>query len=168
GADEVLPAFAARQRQVAGAHQLVVGQPGQEASVLVVGMRRYVQHVTHDRQSINRAHELARVRLMRRSCEHGTGHQCYRCTDERRMRQMHCAVHCHVKPMPRSLFSAYVETGMQASTLLPSAFGDRQARRAAVTRAAARTPSAALLAELEAQQAALPASAARQRALETL
>ncbi|HEX9102398.1 MAG TPA: bacillithiol biosynthesis BshC, partial [Polyangia bacterium] len=59
---------------------------------------------------------------------------------------------------------------MQASTLLPSAFGDRQARKAAVTRAAARAPSAALLAELEAQQAALPqgASAAQQRALETL
>ena len=57
---------------------------------------------------------------------------------------------------------------MQASTLLPSAFGDRAARKAAVARAAARAPSAALLAELEAQQAALPASAARQRALETL
>ncbi len=72
--------------------------------------------------------------------------------------------------MPRSLFSAYVDSGLQASPLLPSAFGDRAARKQAVARAAARTPSPALLAELEAQQAALPQgmSAARRRALETL
>ena len=57
---------------------------------------------------------------------------------------------------------------MLGSTFLPSAFGDRAARQAAVARAAKRTPSAALLAELEAQQAALPESPARRRALETL
>jgi bacillithiol synthase len=70
--------------------------------------------------------------------------------------------------MARSLFSAYVESGMKPSPLLPSAFGDRDARKAAVARAIARTPSAALLDELAAQQAALPASPARTRALETL
>ena len=84
------------------------------------------------------------------------------------MREMHCAVHCHVKPMQRSLFSAYVESGLQASTLLPSAFGDRDARKRAVERAASRPASAALVAELAAQQSAFPESAARQRALETL
>src|SRR5207248_7776311 len=92
----------------------------------------------------------------------------YRCTDECRMPELHCAVHCHVKPMPRSLFSAYVESGLQASALLPSAFGDRGARKEAVKRAAARTVSPALVAELDAQQSVLPESAARRRALETL
>ncbi len=57
---------------------------------------------------------------------------------------------------------------MRASTFLPSAFGDRDARKAAVAAAARRRPSPALLAELEAQQAALPESAARRRALDTL
>ncbi|MGZ3429485.1 MAG: bacillithiol biosynthesis protein BshC, partial [Polyangia bacterium] len=57
---------------------------------------------------------------------------------------------------------------MKPSPLLPSAFGERDARKAAVARASARTPSPALLDELAAQQAALPASPARARALETL
>jgi bacillithiol biosynthesis cysteine-adding enzyme BshC len=70
--------------------------------------------------------------------------------------------------MARSLFSAYVESGLQSSALLPSAFGDRDARKLAVARAAARPTSPALIAELRAQQAAFPKSAARERALETL
>lgn len=57
---------------------------------------------------------------------------------------------------------------MIASSLLPSAFGDRDARRAAVLRAASRRPSTALIDELAAQQAALPASPSRARALEAL
>ena len=57
---------------------------------------------------------------------------------------------------------------MQADAFLPHAFGSREARRAAVARAAARPVSAALLDELAAQQAALPPTAAQQRALETL
>ena len=70
--------------------------------------------------------------------------------------------------MGRSLFSAYVASGLRASPLLPSGFGDRDARKAAVARAAARAPSAALVAELAAQQAAFGDSPARTRALETL
>ena len=70
--------------------------------------------------------------------------------------------------MLRSLFSAYVESGLAASSLLPSGFGDRQARKEAVARAAARPASPALLTELAAQQALLPDSPARRRALENL
>jgi bacillithiol biosynthesis cysteine-adding enzyme BshC len=57
---------------------------------------------------------------------------------------------------------------MQAGTFLPHAFGERQGRAAAVARAAARTPSAALIEELTAQMAPLAPSAAQQRALEAL
>ena len=59
GADQVLPALAARQRQVAGAHQLVVGQPGQKARVLVVGVGGDVEHVADDAEAIDGAHQLA-------------------------------------------------------------------------------------------------------------
>lgn len=55
-----------------------------------------------------------------------------------------------------------------AHPLLPSPFGDRQGRQAAVARAATRRPSPALLAELAAQQENLPATPARKRALSTL
>jgi hypothetical protein len=71
GADEVLAAFAARQRQVAGAHQLVVGQPGEQARVLVVGMGGHIQHVPHHRQSIDAAQELGRRWLARRWARYG-------------------------------------------------------------------------------------------------
>ncbi|HEX6835108.1 MAG TPA: bacillithiol biosynthesis cysteine-adding enzyme BshC, partial [Polyangia bacterium] len=57
---------------------------------------------------------------------------------------------------------------MLGGPFLPSAFGDREARKAAVVRAAARGVAPALVEELAKQQAALPESAARQRALETL
>lgn len=70
--------------------------------------------------------------------------------------------------MPRSFFSLYVESGMRASALLPTAFGVQAARREAVARAAERTIAPALLAALEAQDAALPASAARRRAIADL
>lgn len=70
--------------------------------------------------------------------------------------------------MSRSFFSFYVERGMRGDAFLPSAFGDADARRQAVTRAATRAPQPALLAELAAQQAALPDSPARRRALDTL
>src|SRR6185312_2877587 len=131
-------------------------------------MGRHVEHVADHAQPIEGAHQLACRRLFRICREPGGRHQCYRYNHERHMRELHCAVHCHVKPMPRSLFSAYVESGLAASSLLPSGFGDRQARKEAVARAAARPASPALLTELAAQQALLPDSPARRRALENL
>src|SRR6185312_10577301 len=101
-------------------------------------MGRHVEHVADHAQPIEGAHQLACRRLFRICREPGGRHQCYRYNHERHMRELHCAVHCHVKPMPRSLFSAYVESGLAASSLLPSGFGDRQARKEAVARAAAR------------------------------
>ena len=53
------------------------------------------------------------------------------------MREMHCAVHCHVNPMARSLFSAYVESGLQAARSCPRR-SEIDARKLAVERAAAR------------------------------
>src|SRR4051812_9053303 len=70
--------------------------------------------------------------------------------------------------MPRSFFSLYVESGMQAGPFVPTAFGDRDARRQAVTRAAERSVAPSLIAELHAQSAALPASAARTSAIADL
>jgi bacillithiol biosynthesis cysteine-adding enzyme BshC len=57
---------------------------------------------------------------------------------------------------------------MAAGPFLPTAFGDRDARRHSIARAAGRTVAPSLIAELEAQSAALPASPARQRAIADL
>ena len=70
--------------------------------------------------------------------------------------------------MPGSFFSSYVKNTMRADEFIPSGFGDAAARAAAVARAASRSVSPSLLAELAEQHARLPASASRRRALDDL
>ncbi len=47
-ADEVLPAVASGEREITGAHQLLVLEPCEHGRVLVVGMRRHEEHRAHD------------------------------------------------------------------------------------------------------------------------
>ena len=47
-AEEVLSAVAARHREIAGAHEPVVAEPGDERGVLVVGMRGDVERAADD------------------------------------------------------------------------------------------------------------------------
>jgi hypothetical protein len=75
GPDQVLTAVAARDREIAGAHQLAVRQIGEQAGVLVVGMGRDVEHAAGDPQPGERQLDLRRVRLGRRAGRvRATGH----------------------------------------------------------------------------------------------
>lgn len=67
-----------------------------------------------------------------------------------------------------SFYSSYVASGLLASDLLPRGFGSEADRRAAVAFAARRRVDPELLAELRRQNAAHPASAARDAHLEAL
>jgi bacillithiol biosynthesis cysteine-adding enzyme BshC len=70
--------------------------------------------------------------------------------------------------MPSSFFFSYLERGMRAGPFLSSGFGDSADRRRAVARAAERTLAPALRAALETQDAALPSSVTRRRAIADL
>ncbi|HJZ83962.1 MAG TPA: bacillithiol biosynthesis cysteine-adding enzyme BshC [Polyangia bacterium] len=70
--------------------------------------------------------------------------------------------------MHRSFLSEYAAGAPQALALLPPGFGDPERRVARVRRAAQRTVAPALLAELRAQEASLPASPARRAHLDAL
>jgi uncharacterized protein YllA (UPF0747 family) len=70
--------------------------------------------------------------------------------------------------MRSSLLSSYLASGMRKSAFFPSDFGDRAARVARVRSAAARPVDERLIAALRAQNATLPASAAREAHLQAL
>jgi hypothetical protein len=69
GADEVLTAFASRQREVAGAHFSTTRQIGEQCGVFVVGMRGNHEHAADDVEAIERKTRLRRSRqLTLREC----------------------------------------------------------------------------------------------------
>lgn len=70
--------------------------------------------------------------------------------------------------MPSSFFSSYLAGEMRAGPFLSPGFGDPADRRRAVAGAARRTVAPELRATLEAQDAALPPSAARRQAIADL
>ena len=54
GADQILPAFAARQRKIAGAHLAPARQISEQRGVFVIGMRGDHQHAADDVEAIER------------------------------------------------------------------------------------------------------------------
>ena len=67
GADQVLPAVAARDRQIGRAHERAVGQVGEQRRVLVVGVGRDVEDAAGDAELAQAEGDLRGVRLRRRT-----------------------------------------------------------------------------------------------------
>src|SRR5690606_5259687 len=63
--DQVLAAITPREAEVAGAHFLAVGQPGDQAGVLVIGMRHDIKHAAHHLELLHPVQDLGRVGLCR-------------------------------------------------------------------------------------------------------
>ena len=61
GADQVLAAFAARQRKIRRAHMPAAREVGQHRGALVVGVRRDVQHRTQFVQFVQRLFDFGRA-----------------------------------------------------------------------------------------------------------
>ena len=71
GADQVLAAVAAREREVGRAHLRAVGEVGEQRRVLVVGVGGDVEHAADDAQLAQAERDLGGVRLRRRTGREG-------------------------------------------------------------------------------------------------
>ena len=67
GTDQVLSTVATREAEVAGAHLLAVGQPGDQAGVLVIGMRHDVEHAAQHVELLHAVQDLGGVGLCGRA-----------------------------------------------------------------------------------------------------